>query len=123
MTENWETVLKHELGHEDEGNGGGSFLLRLRCDLEWDRAAFTRLIDAMQSCAKAHEGCDTLPRWIAEGFWFVSYFVKEWSSHPDFAKSFNNAYYEAAYERLGDLAYWLFHGESPYLATHVWLPL
>lgn len=92
-----------------------SFLLQLRCELTWNTAAFSRLIVAMEACASAHAGTDTLPRWVAEGFWYYSYFVKEWSSHPNFPREHDPSYYEAAHERLRDLAYWLFVGKSPYI--------
>ena len=104
----YEPLLRSEF--QESSN---SFLLQLRCSFTWDRAAFSRLISAMEACAAAHEGVSTLPRWIAEGFWYYGYFVQEWSSHPNFPREHPPEYYEAAYERLRDLAYWLFIGQSP----------
>lgn len=92
----------------------GSFLLRLRTELEWDQAAFTRLVETMHAYVSATKYGDTLERWIAEGFWYLSHFVRDWSQNPDFTRPFPAEYYEAAYERLHDLAYWLFHDERPY---------
>ena len=92
----------------------GSFLLALRIALEWDREAFSRLVVAMERYARAREGHPTLERWAAEGFWYLEGFVPEWSSHPSFPRPHGEDYYQAAYRRLHDLAYWLFLGESPY---------
>jgi hypothetical protein len=112
-TSDWQDVLRKEFDASE-----GSFLLQLRCDLIWDKAAFTRLTNAMQACAAAHESCDLLPRWVADGFWYVNDFVKSHSTHPSFKRPFEVSYYESAYQRLWDLAYWLFSGTYPYLPTH-----
>lgn len=106
--EDYESILRAEFDAED-----GSFLIQLRCDLTWDRAAFSRLVAAMEACAGQHEGCSTLPRWIAEGFWYCSHFIADWSSHPSFPREHPPEYYEAAYERLHDLAFWFFFGQHP----------
>ena len=108
MNPNIESQLRAEFDAEP-----GSFLARLRGEVTWDTAAFSRLISCMEGCATAYAGATSLPRWIAEGFWFCSYFVKEWSSHADFPRKHASSYYAAAYERLHALAFWLFIGESP----------
>lgn len=115
MSEAWQDILRHEFEA-----GEGSFLIQLRSDLKWDKAAFTRMTQEMRDCAAAHEGCETIERWIAEGFWYVEGFVRDWSSHANFPREFEDSYYEDAYERLRDLSYWLFMGESPYEAGHEW---
>ena len=69
-----ESILRSEF----EGLENSAFLLQLRINLTWDVAAFSRLITAMEACALAHEEASTLPRWIAEGFWYYGYFVREW---------------------------------------------
>ncbi|WP_090436669.1 hypothetical protein [Duganella sp. CF458] len=102
-------VLKEELQGED-----GSFLIELRCNLKWNKKAFIRLIRAMQDYIERRPKSESLERWVAEGFWFLDHFVKEWSSHASFSRPYERQYYEDAYERLHDLAYWLFVGESPY---------
>jgi hypothetical protein len=56
-----------------------------------------------------------LDRWMAEGFWYVPSFVRDWTTHPNFPRIHNAEYYQKAYQRLDDLAYWFFFGESPYL--------
>ena len=84
---------------------------------------------AMLECCKAYNrqtplddsmGVDEtpLPRWIAKGFGFCSFWVRDWTTHPAWAKktAAEQPYYDAAYEPLSDLAYWLFFGESPYLS-------
>jgi hypothetical protein len=107
MTE-YKPILRHEFTAAD-----GSFLLQLRCDLTWDQAAFSRLVLAMEQCAAAHAGRDVIERWVAEGFWYLEQFVPDWSTHPNFPRPHGEKYYEAAYQRLRDLSYWLFVGDSP----------
>jgi len=108
-SDEYEVILRAEF----EGVDDTTFLLQLRINLTWDAAAFSKLITAMEACAIAHEEVSSLPRWIAEGFWYYGYFVQEWSSHSNFPREHAPEYYEAAYERLRDLAYWLFIGTSP----------
>jgi hypothetical protein len=91
----------------------GSFLLRLRIDLIWDTVAFSRLVSCMEACAAEYSRAWSLPRWIAEGFWYCSHFIEDWSSHPNFPREHDRGYYAAAYKRLRDPTYWLFKGESP----------
>jgi hypothetical protein len=122
MADDYTAVLAHEFSA-----GEGSFLLQLRVQLIWDKVAFTRLIESMLACCRvydAHErraagvgySADTalLPRWLAEGFWYVSWFVRGWTTHPSWAERTapEQEYYDAAYERLSDLAYWFFMGDS-----------
>jgi len=57
---------------------------------------------------------EPIPRWIAEGFWYLGWFVRDWSEHPNFPRQHDHTYYAHAYERLHDLASWLFIGQSPY---------
>ena len=108
-------ILRAEFG-EDEGCS--TFMLKLRLDLEWDHTRFVRLIDAMHYYVSNVEHGALVERWLAEGFWYLSYFVEEWSQHPNFSRLYRNEYYTAAYGRLRDLAYWFFYGESPYQDGH-----
>jgi hypothetical protein len=100
-------VLRDEFGASP-----GSFLLTLRCNLEWNEHAFNRLTQAMFEYVRTRNRETDIPRWIAEGFWYLDWFVKDWSMHESFPREHDESYYEAAYERLHDLAYWLFVGES-----------
>ena len=103
--------------------GDGSFLIQIRPDLNWDKASFTRLITAMQRCCEEIGESETLDRWMAEGFWYVPSSVRDWTTHPNFPKVHEPEYYETAYQRLDDLAYWFFVGESPYLPGKGFEPL
>jgi hypothetical protein len=94
----------------------GSFLLQLRIELTWDTIAFSRLTSCMEACAAEYSRAWSIPRWIAEGFWYCSHFIEDWSTHPNFPRDHDPDYYTAAYKRLRDLAYWLFKGESPSIA-------
>ena len=89
------------------------FLLRLRTDLVWDKEAFKTLSDAMQLYLEKIVPGEQIERWAAEGFWHTETFTKDWVSHPSFPKEHSSHYYEKALERLHDLSYWLFLGESP----------
>jgi len=117
MTDNL-TILRNEFGADD-----GSFLIRLRVHLTWDRDAFTRVITAMQTYCEQSDHPDTLERWIAEGFWFIPRFVRDWTTHENFPREHAAEYYERAFERLDDLAYWYFMGESPYEDNTGFAPL
>lgn len=100
-----------------------SFLIKLRCDFYWDKDAFERLTEAMRDYCYESQEKNLLERWIAEGFWFISHFVKDHSLHPSFPRPYAPEYYEKAYERLDDLAYWFFFGQSPYIEGKRFEPL
>jgi hypothetical protein len=91
-----------------------SFLLQLRGEIRWDPVAFGRMTALMLEVVKSRNPEVPIPRWLAEGFWFLDWFVKDWSTHPNFPRPLAERYYRRAYERLHDLAYWLFMGKSPY---------
>ncbi len=108
MTEHL-AILRREFDAEE-----GTFLLRLRVELEWDRPAFSRLIRVMEQCAVEHEGSDRIERWIACGFWFLEQTAADWVGHPDRGRTGDEEYYRQACMRLRDLASWLFFGASPF---------
>jgi hypothetical protein len=89
------------------------FLLNLRTNLEWNKAAFKTLVDAMQHYLENTAPDERIDRRVAEGFWYTETFTKDWISHPSFPRPHSTIYYEAALARLHDLSYWLFFGESP----------
>lgn len=101
-------ILRHEFTAEDH-----SFLIKLRIDLIWDHDAFLSLTEAMRACCEKHSKTDTLERWLAEGFWYVQRFVRDWTQHPQFPRPYPADYYERAYRRLDDLAEWFFTGSRP----------
>jgi hypothetical protein len=104
----YQQILQAEFGAET-----GSFLLQLRTDLLWDKSAFDRLVAAMAQCANHHSAQDAIPRWVAEGFWYLDTLTRDWVNHPNFPKPHGTEYYAAAFERIRDLSYWLFVGEQP----------
>jgi hypothetical protein len=108
MAEEMLALRRHFDGDE------GSFLLQLRCELVWDKERFLDLVTVMQRYLETRQNTEHIERWIAEGFWFLSHFVKEWSSHENFPRPHSADYYDRAYGRLHDLSYWCFVGESPY---------
>ena len=102
-------ALRFEFDAED-----GSFMAKLRSELEWDREAFGKLLLQMYESAIDNQNTKKLDRWIAEGFWYLESFVPIWSQHANFPRVYSDAYYTEAYKLLNDLAYFLFRGESPY---------
>ncbi len=111
-------VLQHEFRSAE-----GSFLLRLRCDLVWDREAFSRLERAMRQICEQNQAAERLDRWMAEGFYDVATQVPGWTGHPRFPRPEPEAYYVACIERLGDLADWFFRGWHAYQEPHAWREL
>jgi len=109
MDDSYMETLKREYEAQD-----GSFLLEVRTSLRWDREVFSRLTAAMKQCCIDSAGKDVLDRWLAELFWYLSDFVRDWTMHPNFPRMYPREYYEKAYERLYNLAYWYFRGYSPY---------
>jgi hypothetical protein len=124
MADDYSSVLAHEFSA-----GEGSALLQLRVHLIWDKVAFARLTDAMLACCKvynAHDrrvagvgyGADVtpLPRWLADGLWYVGWFVRDWTTHPAWAERTapEQSYYDDAYERVFMLAEWFFTGDCSY---------
>lgn len=99
-------ILQQEFNGED-----GSFLIQLRCDFHWDKSAFYRLITTMYQVANDFEHSDNLPKWIAQGFWYVEWFTKNWTEHQNFPKPESN-YHTNALETLQNLSWYLFVGEK-----------
>src|SRR5262245_12390986 len=101
MDETYLEILRREFTA-----GDSSFLIQLSPNLIWDKEAFSRLVVAMETCCKACEGKDSLERWLVEGFWFMSWFVKDWTGHPGFPRPQPQECYENTLKRLDDLVYW-----------------
>lgn len=93
-------VLKEEFAGEE-----ATFMTRLRIDLVWDCAAFTRLEQAMREVCAAFEDREELPRFLADGFYFASVFTRSWTAHPSFPRPRDDGYYRACLQRLDDLAW------------------
>lgn len=103
--------------------GDGSFLIGLRAGLEWDRAAFSRLEQAMRRACEQTQDQDRLERWMAEGFYYLSRFVRDFTSHPDFPRPKPAQYHQECLQRLDDLADWFFQGHHNYEEPHEWRDL
>ncbi len=107
--DDWKSTLRSEFSAEP-----GSFLLQMRCDLVWDANALDRLVTAMEICCRATAGEEIVERWIGDCFWYVSFSVKDWTTHPNFPRNWGDEYYETAYEYLFDLASWFFQDACPW---------
>ena len=107
--DDWQGILRSEFDAEE-----GSFLRTIRCELAWDVDAFDRLTAAMESCCRVKAGEERIERWLAEGFWYLSWFVKDWTTHPNFPRWRVEEYYQAAYEYLDGLAFWFFVNDPPW---------
>ncbi len=102
--------------------GNDSFLIQLRGDLVWSKQAFAHLVSAMQDCCLDLEGAERVDRWLANGFWYVAWFVESWTAHGDFPRKFPDQYYKDAYLLLSELASYFFTGEHPRLDRRFRLP-
>lgn len=96
-------LLRSEFDADD-----GTFLLKLRSELVWDQVAFVRLEHAMRHACEVFQGRDELDRWVAEGFYFASHWVKDWTQHPNFPRPEPSSYYDASISTIEDLANWFF---------------
>jgi hypothetical protein len=83
----------------------------LRIELRWDQAAFSRLTHAMEQCCRALAGLDAVDRWLAEGFWYLSWFPRSWTDHPAWAEDPARDQIDQGTHLLDLLAYWFFTGE------------
>jgi hypothetical protein len=63
---------------------------------------------------------DQLDRWIAEGFYYTSWFVRDWTSHPNFPRPDPEQYHNDCIRRIADLADWFFQGSHNYIEPHHW---
>jgi hypothetical protein len=108
--------LRREFAAEE-----GTFLLHLRGDrIEWDRAAFSRLEKTMRWACERFRDHVQLDRWMADGFYEVSRFVRDWTSHPNFPLPEPTQYYNECIQRLDDLTDWFFRGYHGYIEPHQW---
>jgi hypothetical protein len=99
----------------------GTFLGSLRGEgIEWDKAAFSRFEKAMRWACGHFQEEDRLDRWMADGFHYASWFVRDWTSHPNFPRPEPEHYYNDCIQRIGDLADWFFRGWHVYTEPHHW---
>lgn len=108
--------LTEELLYEFNGEEN-SFLITIRCDLEWSHAKFIKLLNTMRDYCKQKQSRDPLDKEIAQGFWFVTWFIKDWTSHSGFrnGNKFSDDYYTQSYKFIHDLSYWYFMNEPIYV--------
>lgn len=97
----------------------GSFLIQLRPSLNWNHNSFMNLIDKLYEECQRTEKDTTLDREITCGIWYISTFIKDWSTHENFPQKFPKEYYEKAYELIDDLVYYYFMAESLYIYKSV----
>ncbi len=109
-SEDWHKVLKAEFELEDN-----SFMALLRPTFTWDKNAFLRFTKAMYFAAYKTRSEKQISRNLAEGFWYASVFIKEWTSHPNFPRKHSGTYYEQSYKTISDLCGYLFKGHPPYM--------
>ncbi|MDP4177122.1 MAG: hypothetical protein Q8900_02115 [Bacillota bacterium] len=95
-----------------------SFILNIRCKIEWKHDSFIKLVRIMRYYCSNRENEEKLDKNIAEGFWFVSWFIKDWTSHENFRKTnkFPDEYFNKAYEIIFDLCYWYFTQECIFIS-------
>jgi hypothetical protein len=103
-TDDWRDVLRRE--HEGDES---SFTWKLRAECKWDHVAYERVFFALRDCCKAHEGQESVERWIAEVFYYLSWYPKqevvEWGK-------IEVPYYQNGVCNFDHLAWWMFMGLS-----------
>lgn len=112
MDDNLRKLKKHFLSTEDE-DCEDTFLIQVRAKLKWDKELFLILVAEMQNCCQRYESKDLIEKWIAEGFWYIPQFVRDWTTHPNFPKQYSEEYYEKAFSLLDDLAFYFFTSSNP----------
>lgn len=87
------------------------FLIEIRININWDHQKFIKLLRNMYYYSDSNKETDTLNREYAGGFWYLSHFVEDWTTHENFRKNnpLSNDYYEEAYEMIYALSYWYFN--------------
>jgi len=100
--------LRKEIDGEEE-----TFLIILRTELRWDWDAFNRLTNLMYDVADGATGLESVDKHIAQGYWFIDTWVRDWTGHDDFPRPEKDKY-EEAIQLLRDLSYFFFTGVSPY---------
>lgn len=108
--------LKSKLLYELQGEKN-SFLISIRVHLEWDHSKLMDVLNLMYKYILNSEVNELLERDVANGFWFFSNFVKDWSSHEGFrhANQYSEEYFNQAYEVIYFLSDWYFSGECPFI--------
>ena len=110
---NYLEILRKQFLECEYEKSENSFLLKLRPNMIWDKDSFLELVTAMQICCENYKSKDTIEKWIANGFWYVPQFIRDWTSHPNFPKIYSSRYYEKAYNLLDDLASYFFLAAHP----------
>ncbi len=99
------------LRSEHEG-GRETFLTRLRVDLVWDPEALDKLTSTMEDICILLQDAESVPKWVAELFWFAPSFVRAWTRHEAWNEIVMSdpAYYSKCFQTLDNLAEWFFTG-------------
>jgi hypothetical protein len=66
---------------------------------------------------------DKLERFFANGFWYFSHFIKDWSTHENFREknNFPIEYYNEVYELIYNFSYWYFMKEPAFCNSEEYL--
>lgn len=77
-----------------------------------------KLLMTMRDYCRSLEEEVKLEREIAEGFWFISHFVRDWTTHEGFrnANKLPEEYYIEAYELIYHLSWWYFTNDCPFIS-------
>jgi hypothetical protein len=57
---------------------------------------------------------------MAEGFYYLSHVVRDWTSHPDFRRPEPKRYFDDCLSRIDHSTDWFFTGHHGYLEPHAW---
>jgi len=111
----WSNVLQPEFNAEE-----GSFILTLRMEYRWDAQRFGVLTRAMWEACLATQNDESLPRWLAEGFWLICVEAPRIAAHPSFRKEHSDEYRARVRELLDGLGTSFFSGASMWKDEPEW---
>ncbi|MCM1988988.1 hypothetical protein [Oceanirhabdus seepicola] len=115
--------------------GENTFLFSIKTRLVWRHEQFIVLLKTMlkyceEKCKEKEsnkvEESDNVdeddklyesPKIMSKGFWYISWFIKEWTNHPNFRRinPKPEQYYNVAYELIHAISIWYFLEECPYM--------
>ncbi|GIO96723.1 hypothetical protein J14TS5_18090 [Paenibacillus lautus] len=98
--------------------GENSFLLDIRCNINWDHDKFVNLVTLINEYTKSIKACIQLDRQIASGIWYIFTFVQDWTSHDSFRNHntrYSIDYYNEAYDLLYEVCNYFFTGILNYI--------
>ena len=90
-------------------------------EYRWDAERFRKLTRAMWDACLAMEDEESLPRWLAEGFWLICVEAPQLAAHPSFPKEHSAEYCARVHELLDGLGTSFFSGSPVWDGEPEWV--